>query len=336
MKTTNKRSIYALTVIAMLIMATISCDNEDEEPQIEEPENVVPVLTTSVVTDITQIAAISGGNISSDYGDSPTERGVCWSTDTLPTTASSHTSDGTGFGQFFSTMELLTDGTIYHVRAYAINSAGTGYGNDVIFSTQEASPVTTTDIDGNIYHVVTIGTQDWMVENLEVIHYRNGDPITNITDKNTWATTSDGAYCFFDNDTLLGQIYGNYYNWAAVNDPRNIAPEGFHVPTFDEWMILVNYLGGQMDAGGKLKETGITHWSNTNVGATNETGFSALPAGRRDGNGDFDNISGYCYFWTITEDNPYAFFFGLNSASTIVLYAPINKENGYSVRCVRD
>ena len=332
MKSTNKKSIYALAILAMLAIVTISCENKDDEPEL-----VVPVLTTSVVTDITQIAGISGGNISSDYGDSPTARGVCWSIDPLPTTANSHTANGTGFGQFYSTMELLTPGTIYHVRAYATNSAGTGYGNDIIFTTQEASPVTTTDIDGNVYHVVTIGTQDWIVENLKVTHYRNGDPIPHLTEKNDWVTTSDGAYCYFNNDTFLGQIYGNYYNWAAINDPRNIAPEGFHVPTFDEWMILVNYLGGQMEAGGKLRETGITHWSNTNVGATNETGFSALPAGRRDGNGDFDNMFGYCYFWTSTEESaPYSWFYGLSSASTIILYAPINKENGYSVRCVRD
>jgi uncharacterized protein (TIGR02145 family) len=332
MKTTNKRSIYVLAITAMLVIATISCDKKDSEP-----EMVVPVLTTSVVTDITQIAAISGGDISSDYGDTPMERGVCWSTDPLPTTANSHTSNGTGFGQFFSTMEILTNGTIYYVRAYATNSTGTGYGNEVIFTTQEASPVTMTDIDGNIYHVVTIGTQDWMAENLRVTHYRNGDYILNIPDTIGWATTSDGAYCFYANDGILRQIYGHFYNWAAVNDPRNIAPEGFHVPTFDEWMILVNYLGGQMDAGGKLRETGITHWDNMNVGATNETGFSALPAGRRDGNGDFDNMFGYCYFWTSTEDSvPYSWFYGLSSASTIVVYAPINKENGYSIRCVRD
>lgn len=332
MKSTNKRTVYVLAIIAVLTIVAISCDNKDEEPEI-----VVPVLTTSIVTDITQIAGISGGVISSDYGDSPTVRGVCWSTDPLPTTASSHTSNGTGFGQFYSTMELLTPGTLYHVRAYATNSAGTGYGNEVIFTTHEASPVTTTDIDGNVYHVVTIGTQDWIVENLRVTHYRNGDPIPNVTEKYDWVTTSDGAYCIFDKDPFLGQIYGNYYNWAAISDPRNIAPEGFHVPSYDEWVILMNYVGGQFDGGGKLKETGISHWSNANVGATNETGFSALPAGRRDGDGNFDNMFGYCYFWTSTEDaDPYAWFFGLNSASTIIVYAPINKENGYSVRCVRD
>jgi len=146
-----------------------------------------------------------------------------------------------------------------------------------------------------------------MVENLEVTHYRNGDYILNTPNTSGWTATSDGAHCIYENDSFLEQIYGNHYNWAAINDPRNIAPEGFHVPSYDECMILVNYPGGQFDAGGKLKETGITHWDNPNIGATNETGFSALPAGRRDGNGDFDNMFGYCYFWTITEDSdPYA------------------------------
>jgi uncharacterized protein (TIGR02145 family) len=135
------------------------------------------------------------------------------------------------------------------------------------------------DIDGNEYHTVIIGGQEWMVENLRVTPYRNGDPIPNVSDTTSWRALTTGAYCSYDNDPSCSAMYGNLYNWYAVNDFRQIAPEGWHVPTYEEWIVLETHLGGDTIAGGKLKESGTEHWRAPNVGGTNESGFSALPGG---------------------------------------------------------
>ena len=140
---------------------------------------------------------------------------------------------------------------------------------------------TVTDIDGNVYHTVTIGTQTWMVENLKTTRYRNGEAIPNITDNASWAALITCAYCDYNNIPSNSITYGKLYNWYAVNDSRNIAPMGWHVSTDAEWTTLTTFLGGTSIAGGKLKENGTIHWNSPNVGATNETGFSALPGGYR-------------------------------------------------------
>ena len=149
---------------------------------------------------------------------------------------------------------------------------------------------TVTDIDGNTYQTVKIGDQWWMAENLKVTCYRNGDAIPNITDGTTWASLSTGAYCEYNNDINNVATYGRLYNWYAVTDSRNIAPAGWHVPSDAEWKQLEMYLGMSQseadatgwrgtDEGGKLKEVGTMHWNSPNTGATNESGFTALPGG---------------------------------------------------------
>jgi len=138
-----------------------------------------------------------------------------------------------------------------------------------------------TDIDGNVYQTVKIGNQWWMMENLKVTSYRNGEAIPNVTDTTEWYNLTTGAYCYYDNDAYNTTIYGRLYNWYSINDSRSIAPTGWHVPTDEEWTTVINYLGGESVAGGKLKENGTTHWTSPNNGATNESGFSALPGGYR-------------------------------------------------------
>ncbi len=195
---------------------------------------------------------------------------------------------------------------------------------------------TVTDIDGNVYHTVTIGTQVWMVENLKVTHYRNGDPIPNVTDDAQWESLTTGAYCNYDNDSNNADTYGCLYNWYAVNDSRNICPTDWHVPTNKEWVTLVMYLGGTDVAGGKMKETGITHW-NINFGATNESGFSALPGGYRGYDGGFGDMRGNASFWSSTEyDNYRAWGRGLGYSGSKVARDFAAKGGGGSVRCVRD
>jgi uncharacterized protein (TIGR02145 family) len=197
---------------------------------------------------------------------------------------------------------------------------------------------TVTDVDGNVYRTLKIGTQTWMVENLKVRHYRNGDPVPNVSDTAAWGSLTTGAFSWYDNDSSNHGTYGILYNWFAATDSRNIAPEGWHVPTDVEWTILVNYLGGAAAAGGKMKETGTGHWNAPNTGATNESGFNALPAGYRYAdNGSFRQLGRDADWWTATQvDAAYAWFRNIyyDAASTGRYY--YNKQNGFSIRCVMD
>jgi uncharacterized protein (TIGR02145 family) len=201
-------------------------------------------------------------------------------------------------------------------------------------------PPTITDIDGNVYHSVTIGTQTWMVENLKVTRYRNGDQVPNITDNNAWTKLTTGATCDYLNMPSNSKMYGKLFNWYAVNDSRKIAPAGWHVPTDAEWTILTDYLGGEKVAGGKLKETGTTHWTNPNTDATNESGFSALPGGNRydyNYNGTFSLVGVDGIWWSSTESSTYyAWGRYMYFNYSYVVRDSSNKQGGFSVRCVRD
>ncbi len=202
---------------------------------------------------------------------------------------------------------------------------------------------TVTDIDGNVYRTVKIGNQVWMAENLKVTHYRNGDSIPNVTGDN-WEVLRTGAYCNYNNDANNGTLFGRLYNAYAVADARNIAPLGWHVASDAEWQVLIGTLGGDHVAGGKLKEAGTTNWSSPNTGATNESGFNALPAGRRGMGGEtnaFVRIGYETYFWTSTIDASYYgdAYYRVLIYDTQVIYnnsSSTRKTNGYSVRCIKD
>lgn len=209
------------------------------------------------------------------------------------------------------------------------------------------SDSTVTDIDGNTYKIIKIGNQWWMTENLKVTHFSNGEAIINVTDNTEWINLSTGAYCNYDNNSSNVASYGRLYNWYAVNNSRNIAPAGWHVPTDEECKELEKYLGmSQSDAdntgwrgtdeGGKMKEEGTTHWQNPNTGATNSSGFSALPGGyRRDGNYYYMGYS--AGFWSSTEQNSgYAWYRLLSYDSSGVGRIGNYKQGGFSVRCIRD
>jgi len=198
------------------------------------------------------------------------------------------------------------------------------------------TPTTVTDVDGNIYHFVTIGTQVWMVENLKVTHYRNGDAIPNITDNYDWGIQTSGTYANYNNNGNYVDTYGRLYNFYAACDYRKIAPVGWHVPTYDDWLILVNYLGDSV-AGSKLKEAGLYHWLTPNNYATNESGFTALPGGFRGGDGNYYNLTTFGIWWSNTEHNSsYAWRFKLEYGSPTVSLGNVTKNNGYSIRCIKD
>jgi len=193
------------------------------------------------------------------------------------------------------------------------------------------------DIDGNVYTSVTIGTQTWLVENLKTTHYRNGDAIANITDNSAWGALSTGAWCDFSNLSANGNIYGHLYNWYAVNDSRKIAPVGWHIPSESELTTLTDFLGGESVAGGKLKNTGTTNWLSPNTGATNASGFSALPGGYRGDNGSFNDLGSMFSIWSSTESSA-SNGWGrlLVSSGGQVLHENWTKNLGFSVRCLQN
>jgi uncharacterized protein (TIGR02145 family) len=197
--------------------------------------------------------------------------------------------------------------------------------------------VTVTDIDGNVYHTVTIGTQVWMVENLKTTKYNDGAAIPLVMDIVTWAALTTPGYCWNNNDAATYKdTYGVLYNWYTVNTGK-LAPAGWHVPTDSEWSVLATYLGGDSVAGSKLKEVGTTHWISPNTGATNETGFTALPGGYRNLFGAFFSIGGSGYWWSATvRDATYSWGRGIYYNGANVFRFDYYNRSGFSVRCVRD
>mgnify|MGYP000112010259 CR=1 FL=1 len=198
-------------------------------------------------------------------------------------------------------------------------------------------PSTVTDIDGNVYHTIKIGNQVWLKENLKVTKYRNGDPIENVTSDAEWSTKNTGAYCNYENEASNGNTYGKLYNWYALNDSRNIAPAGWHVPSESEWKTMIDYLGGESQAGGKLKENSLNYWSTPNYLATNSSGFTALPGGGRNQDGIFNSKGLNGIFWTSSEyDNTFAWLRILSYDKADINKNEYYKKWGASVRLIKD
>jgi uncharacterized protein (TIGR02145 family) len=303
---------------------------------------VTPTLTTAPASSITTTSASCGGNITNDGGSPVTISGICWSTSQNPTTINSKTADGSVSGNFTSKLTGLTANTLYYVRAYATNSAGSAYGsNQVSFVTLSIAdnPVTVTDIDGNIYKTVIIGTQVWMSENLKVTRYGDGTPIPNVSNADRWTELTTGAYCNFNNEISNADIYGCMYNFYSVADSRKLCPTGWHVPTDSEWSVLETYLGNSGPTpGGSLKESGTSHWISPNAYADNSSGFSALPGGYRDNsNGRYYYLGIDGYWWTGSEYNTLsAFCRKLFYYDGAVYRTTYSKDDAFSVRCVKD
>jgi uncharacterized protein (TIGR02145 family) len=313
----------------------------------------VPSISTSAISSVAGTTASCGGNITSDGGALVTARGVCWNTLPNPTTANSKTTDGSGIGSFVSYISGLTYNTTYYVRAYATNSAGTGYGNDGSFTTSDQTTVT--DYDGNVYNIVTIGTQVWMAENLKTTKYNDGTDIPLVTDNTVWSTLITPGYCLYNNDaTTYKATYGALYNWYAVSTVK-LCPSGYHVPSDVEWTTMENYLianGYNYDGtttGNKIAKAlaAATSWTPSSitgaVGNTdypakrNATGFTALPGGYRYNGGTFADVGRDCDWWSATEFGATsAWHRGMSYASSNVFRNIYYKEYGFSVRCLKD
>jgi uncharacterized protein (TIGR02145 family) len=403
---------------------------------------VVPTLITSEITDITTHSARGGGNITGDGDAAVTGRGLVWSLDPRPRIDTAEPAmiaiAGEGTGEFAVDMTGLVPGRTYYVRAWATNKAGTAYGNEQLFHTnniltpiagtngriEPAEPVEVawgtvsefliipdidyeiddvllgevsvidsinidffsgtgtyklkydfegeitisasfkeasyqlTDIDNNKYRTITIGQQEWMAENLRTTRFRNGNPMVK-SDEPTWTGNTEGAYIIYDHTPVEGidteiqmaGYYGLLYNIAAVDDLSGLCPAGWYVPAIEDWDILVEYLGGQSIAGGKLKSTRTypdahPRWNSPNEGATNESGFNGLPGGMIEGSYGLWGLGNSGYWWTSSrkEDEYYGEYknggyelpqmVNLDTWGTNIYYQPDYYGSGLSVRCI--
>jgi uncharacterized protein (TIGR02145 family) len=308
----------------------------------------LPSITTNTPSSIGIDSVIVGGNILNDGGSSIVLRGVCYSTTPNPNMGNMRTEDGAGVGSFSTILRNLNPSTTYYVRSYAKNSNGVVvYGDEVSFSTGTLIPgircpgtPSVTDIDGNLYHTVQIGTQCWTQSNLKVSRYRNGDSIPTGLSNSVWFNTTAGAYAIYDNNPVNDGLYGKLYNHYAVMDTRGLCPTGWHVPTDGEWDTLTGFLGGSSVAGGALKST-VTQptpggWNLPNTGATNSSGFSAGPGGLRYDNGFFLDVGYSGAWWSSSLSGPSAWYQYL-----YYYFGNIDSFNGlhrvgFSVRCLRD
>ncbi len=210
------------------------------------------------------------------------------------------------------------------------------YGSACVFRVSASESSRIQDIEGNGYKIVQIGTQLWMKENLKVSKFRNGDAIPTNLDNTAWSSTTSGAYAVYSNDVKNSSKYGKLYNWYAVADPRGLCPSGWHIPSDKEWTELENYLGGRDAAGGKLKAVS-SMWNNPNTGASNSSGFSALPGGYRYDNGYFYTIGYLSYWWSSTEYSSTSSWNRWLYYETGESYRNLfNKHYGFCVRCLRD
>jgi uncharacterized protein (TIGR02145 family) len=195
--------------------------------------------------------------------------------------------------------------------------------------------LTVKDRDGNVYHTIKIGSQVWMVENLKTTKYQNGDAIPNVIDNKAWENLKTGGWCNYNHNSNNGTTYGRLYNWYAVNDSRELAPAGWHVPSDAEWEKLIAYLGD--NASEKLKEIGTKHWESPNKSAIDNTGFNALPGANRNKGERFSGIGSYGGWWCSTESS-------ISNATNRLMYyydSRVYKRNptkgkGFSVRCIKD
>ena len=343
--------------LSLFSVFLFSCSNSDSISGTNSSIGVLKVQTYSV-ENVNFTNAKCVGVLT--YGESVVSAvGVCWSTSPNPTITGLHTTEALGSGStsFISTLTPLSANTTYYVRAYATDINGTVYGSQISFNTLNilfTSGGGFTDVDGQAYSSVIINGKQWTKKNLDVSKYKNGDVIPQVTDPAVWATLTTGAWCYYENDTANGPIYGKLYNWYAVNDSRGLAPAGWHIPTDTEWSDLATFLGGESVAGRKLKEDSATPtWDVTTNYATNQSGFTAVPAGTGYLNYNlppapavpvladlFKGKTKVTYWWSSISVGSTAadivWTRNINSSSDQLVRSGIVKSSALSVRCVKN
>ena len=295
------------------------------------PPTNQPTVTTNTVSNISATSATCGGNVTSDGNSAVTAKGVCWSTSQNPTIANNKTNDGQGLGAFTSNITGLTTATSYYVRAYATNSNGTGYGEQRICKPSLDGSFTDSR-DGKAYTTIEIGNQTWMAENLRYLPSIYGSSNGSSTQPLYYVYGYEGTNVTASQATENYSKYGVLYNFEAA---INACPSGWHLPDNEEWLQLCNFLGGASTAAYKLKNQ--TGW-NAGGGGNNSSKFSALPGGYRDYDGYFSSSYGSGFWWTASQNQGNNIYKKMTCSSNEVQEGSfsVSKENGYSVRCVKD
>ena len=326
------------------LMANLSALSTGDVNGTYNPQPTAPTLVLDTV-----IAGFGSGTATVRFtlsGSGVFERGVCWSTSPNPTVSGNKMvvgSGGYGFTHVFS--GSMVGNQIHYARAYARTSTGIFYSNEKTFIPVPGQPCpgtpTVTDIDGNIYNTVQIGSQCWTQSNLKVSKYRNGDSIPTGLSNSAWQNTTSGAYSIYNNDPVNDVVFGKLYNHYAVTDTRGLCPTGWHVPSDWEWTFLENHLGGSIVAGGALKSTSTQPtpggWASPNVGATNSSLFTALPGGLRGDDGGFGFMASHGYWWSSSVlSGSNALYRYLYIPTSSVGRYDFERTFGFSVRCLRD
>jgi uncharacterized protein (TIGR02145 family) len=335
------RNIFRISGVLLTIIIFQSCKKD-------EPIGKVSSCLTQEATNVSESGATLNGTVNAN--DLSTIVTFEYGTTTsyyFNFPANPYTVTGDSLTHVSADIWRLLPGTIYHFRLKAVNSLDTIYSKDATFTTLEIKPVnfnpdltygSVSDIDGNTYKTIQIGTQTWMAENLKTTTYNDGTAIPNIKGTDAWGTVSTGAYCDYYNFPAYSAIYGRLYNWylAASTNPQNVCPTGWHVASDTEWTVLIDYLGGESVAGDKLKEAGSAHWPDPNAGATNESGFTALPGCGRYQPNSFSNVGAHGDWWSSTEYDSYGGEHHLSFFGSYVDSDPFYKDAGLSVRCIKD
>jgi len=334
----NQFKFVTLFNIFFITIICLSACKKDSSSQVTN--DLLPVVQTVSYNKLLLNTVDFEGNVTDDHGSFVSKRGFCWSsTEANPTLLNLKTESGTGAGSFSAQLTHLKGQTSYHVRAYATNNYGTGYGSSFAITTVDS---TVTDVDNHIYRVVQISNQIWMAENLKTVHLNDYTSIPSCNDNTTWSGLSTPAYSWYNNDApAYADLYGAFYNWYTVNTGK-LAPAGWHIPSDAEWSTLITNLRGNTVAGGQMKSTGTLQagtglWNAPNSGATDSSGFSGIPSGDRFSNGSFYDMGDYGNWWTSTEMNissAYYYFLAYNNSG--VSRNNDNKSSGFSVRCIRN
>ena len=322
-------------IFAALLLTGISLTSCEEGVDLKIVD--APSITTGGAEITSPFSIRVSAEVTSDGGDIVGDRGVCWSSNPGPTTASSVARSGGGVGSFSVSLLGLEPGRTYYLRSFASNVGGVGYGNEVSFTTPAApwtnNADTVSDASGNLYSFKTIGTLDWMAQNLRSVRFCNGDTIPQKSSAGAWSTADTSAQSAYNNDPSLAPMMGLLYNGSALLDPRNVCPCGWRVADEDDWNELINNNGGLFEAGGALKTTGTGIWKAPNTGANDAIQFTGYPAGYRAPTGEFFNFGSNAYWWSNNASRPVKI---VNSYGPGMQAWTGEQKTGYSIRCVRD